>query len=91
MVTRLVATVLLVLALQVGPAAAQDPGSTSTTAGQITDTGIIPEPNTGVEPDDPGDRGGALQLAVLGLVVVAIGGAVFLVVRQSRRARGTSG
>ena len=88
--TRLVATVLLVSALQVGPAAAQDPGSTSTTLSEVTDTGIIPEPNTGVEPQDPGDRGGALQLAVLGLVVLAIGGAVFVVVRQSRGARGAS-
>jgi hypothetical protein len=89
---RLVAIlVVLVLAFQAGPAAAQDPGSTSTTAGEITDTGIIPEPNAGEEPNDPGDRGGTLQLVVLGLVVVAIGGVVFAVARQSRRARGASG
>jgi hypothetical protein len=84
----LVALVLaLVLALGVGPARAQDGSSTSPTPVPVPEQGIVPDPNVGEEPEDPGDRGGALQLAVLGLVVVGICAAVVLVVRQSKRAR----
>jgi hypothetical protein len=87
MAIRLFALVLLALSLQVAPAAAQDPSTTSTTITEVPDPHIIPEPNSGVEPHDAGDRGGALQLALLAGLVVAIGGAVLFVVRQSRRAR----
>jgi hypothetical protein len=48
---------------------------------------IIPEPNEGNEPTEAGDRGGALQLLVLGLVVVGVGGAALHLTRVSRRAR----
>jgi hypothetical protein len=48
---------------------------------------IIPRPNSGQKPEDAGDRGGALQLALLGLVVVVLAGGTLHVVRQSRRAR----
>lgn len=51
---------------------------------------IIPRPNSGHEPTDAGDRGGALQLLVLGLVVVAVSGAVVHLTRESRRARSSS-
>lgn len=51
---------------------------------------IIPSPNSGRPPMDSGDRGGSLQLLVLGLLVVAVGGGVLSLVRQSRRARSTS-
>ena len=78
---------VLCVTLQAAPAAAQDPSSTTTTTVVVPDQEIIPRPNSGDAPHDAGDRGGVLQLAVLGLVVVAIGGAVALVVRQSRRAR----
>ena len=81
-------TVGLVLALSAGPAHAQD-GTTSTTLVPLEEQGIVPEPNTGAEPQDAGDRGGALQLAVLGLVILGIAGAVVVVVRQSKRARMT--
>ncbi|HET6967195.1 MAG TPA: hypothetical protein VFI44_02905, partial [Ornithinibacter sp.] len=81
---------LVVLALSVPaapPVPAQDPGTSGTTAGQVPAQDIVPAPNTGEEPHDPGDRGGALQLGVFALLVVAVGGAVVMVVRQSRRAR----
>lgn len=48
---------------------------------------IVPAPNSGHEPTEAGDRGGALQLLVLGLVVVAVGGALVHLTRESRRAR----
>jgi hypothetical protein len=83
---RLAALALVVLALT-APPAAQDPGTTTTSLPQVPTQEIVPQPNTGTAPEDAGDRGGALQLTLLGLVVVAIGGAVVVVVRQSRRAR----
>jgi hypothetical protein len=89
-IRRTMATVLLAIVLLAGstmvPAAAQDPG-TSATAGQVPTQDIVPTPNSGDEPDDAGDRGGALQLAVLALLVLGIAGAVVVVVRQSRRTR----
>lgn len=91
MLIRLFVLALLALSLQVAPAVAQDPGSTSTTVSDVPDPHIIPEPNTGAEPDDAGDRGGALQLGLLAVLVLAIAGAVLYVVRQSRRAREGSG
>jgi hypothetical protein len=86
---RLLAVALLAVALSATPAAAQDPGTgtTTTTLAGLPAPDIIPQPNTDSAPTEAGDRGGALQLALLGLVVVAIGGAVIVLVRQSRRAR----
>jgi hypothetical protein len=93
MAARLLAAVVLLLAvgLHAPPSSAQDPSSTTTTLGDVPDQDIIPSPNAGEEPGEVGDRGGALQLAVLALVVVAIGGAVALVVRQARRTQAGSG
>ncbi len=48
---------------------------------------IVPRPNSGEAPEEAGDRGGALQLLVVGLIVVAVGGAGVHLVRQSQRAR----
>jgi uncharacterized protein HemX len=86
---RFVLVLALVAALGApSPVAAQDPGSTtSITAGAPTQD-IVPEPNSGEAPSEAGDRGGALQLGLLALVVLVIAGAVALLVRQSRRARG---
>jgi len=81
---------LLALALTAAPASAQEPGSTTTSLPQVPTQEIVPQPNSGTPPHDAGDRGGALQLAVMGLVVVAVGGVVVMVVRQSRRARQTA-
>jgi hypothetical protein len=73
---------ITVLLIEPGPALAQDTPSTGVPAPDI-----VPEPNSGHEPTEAGDRGGALQLLLLGLVVVAVGGAVVHLSRQSRRAR----
>jgi hypothetical protein len=66
-------------------AVAQDTPSTG-----VPTPHIIPRPNSGHEPTEAGDRGGVLQLLILGLVVVAIGGAVVHLTRESRRARSPS-
>lgn len=74
---------VLALVLQVGPwapaALAQE--------GEVPTQDIIPEPNSGEAPEEAGDRGGGLQLAVFGLVVAALAGGAGAVVVQSRRAR----
>ncbi|MGH9113886.1 MAG: hypothetical protein ACRDZN_16545 [Acidimicrobiales bacterium] len=73
-----------------------DGGSSTTTITSTTDDtpvpaqDIIPEPNSGRAPDDAGDRGGVLQGVVFLFIVVGIGGAVTLVVRESRRSRSRS-
>jgi uncharacterized protein HemX len=71
------------------PAGAQEPepDTTTTLTPGAEAPHIIPRPNSGAEPQEAGDRGGALQLGLLGLLVVVIGGAVVVVVRQSQRAR----
>ena len=95
---------LLVGALLLGsplgaPAAAATPrGDAPVTTAPVTTLdeqpeggGIIPRPDSGVEPDDAGDRGGALQTV---LFVVVVGGIVLiigLVVRESRRVRAERG
>ena len=87
----LVAAAALLVAL-LPPAAAQGP-STTTTVPVVEDPGegIVPEPDSGEPPTEAGDRGGALQLALLGLVVVVLVAGVVLLVRQSRRARAPDG
>lgn len=81
-----VASALLVTAVLIG----DHPWVTSSVAQETPSTGapapdIIPRPNSGTSPDDAGDRGGALQLVVLGAVVLGIGGAAAHLVRQARR------
>ena len=48
---------------------------------------IIPRPNRGSEPDDAGDRGGALQAVVFGAILAGVIGIGALIVRESRRSR----
>jgi hypothetical protein len=72
----------IVLALGLGaaaPARAGDgqgePGTTSTSVTPFSgdvDQRIIPRPNSGHPPRDAGDRGGALQFALLGLIVLGV-------------------
>jgi len=50
----------------------------------VTDGGIVPKPNSGKAPEEAGDRGGALQLMLPALLVVAIGGGTWHLVRQAR-------
>ena len=80
---------LVVLLFSWAPARAGSP-QTSTTGRDpvpVESPNIIPEPDSGREPEDFGDRGGAGQLIVLGAVVVGIGIIVFLVRREVLRAR----
>jgi hypothetical protein len=48
---------------------------------------IIPDPNSGRQPTEAGDRGGALQVLVFGLILAGVGGIAAKVVRDGRRAR----
>jgi hypothetical protein len=88
------ALVLAVLALGLavgllcGPASAQDTGGNKP---DVPVQHMIPRPDSGQKPEDAGDRGGALQLGLLGLVVVVLAGGTLHVVRQSRRARELQG
>jgi hypothetical protein len=95
-VAILVALLVTGLVLVVAPARADaapgqdEPTTTSPTFGENPDAPgqhIIPRPNSGTEPDDAGDRGGALQLVVLGAIVAGVSVVVALAVRESRRNR----
>lgn len=97
-VRRLLAIAVLALGLLLaavavpGAALAQsDDGTTSTTTSLVPTQDIIPEPNSGAEPQDAGDRGGALQTVLFFGLIVAIGVGAATVVRQSRRARAERG
>lgn len=76
---------LLIPVVAVGAQEAPSTGETSVTP--VPTPHIIPEPNSGHEPVDAGDPGGALQLLLLTIIVVAVAGITLNVVRQSRRAR----
>lgn len=52
---------------------------------------IIPRPNSGQAPDDPGDPGGWQQTMLLLLVMGAIALMVFLAWRESKRKRARTG
>jgi hypothetical protein len=55
--------------------------------------GLLPKPGCGIEPTQAGDRGGALQFAVFGLIIVGLA-VIFTVVfrnvarRDRQRANG---
>jgi hypothetical protein len=53
----------------------------------VPDQRIIPKPNSGHEPTEAGDRGGALQVAVFGAILVGVGAIVLLARRDVRRSR----
>ena len=79
---------LIVLALTAGaaaPARAGDDPDITTTTFDDGDQRIIPRPNSGHEPTEAGDRGGALQLAVLGLIVVGVSVVGFNIFRKTRQ------
>ncbi len=61
------------------------------TKGQLAEDGgdkphIIERPNSGTAPKDNGDRGGWEQLALFGVLTVAIGGITYMMVRSRGRA-----
>jgi len=84
-----VAVALALPASVVHPAVAGAQDTTTTSAVPTGD--IIPEPGSGQEPDDAGDRGGALQTALFVGLVLAVCGGGAIIVRQSRRARAERG
>ncbi|HZM28949.1 MAG TPA: hypothetical protein VFB77_00565 [Acidimicrobiales bacterium] len=70
-------------------AAQPDPDDTTVTEPEpAPGDDIIPRPNSGAEPTEPGDRGGALQVAVFVGILVTVGVIVALALRDVRRARG---
>lgn len=79
------------LAVATAPAAAQtdaeSPSGIEISEPEADGSGIIPKPNSGRAPESATDRGGALQLALLGLIVVFPIVAIVSVRRQARRSR----
>lgn len=63
----------------------------STLGEQPEGGGIIPRPDSGVAPEDAGDRGGVLQTLLFVIVVGGVASIIGLVVRESRRARAERG
>jgi hypothetical protein len=59
--------------------------STTTTSPAAPDRDIIPDPNSGQPPSEAGDRGGALQLALLALILVGVGVVVWRIAVSARR------
>lgn len=93
--TVVLSAVLLVVAIVGGTALVAtlaDDGPRRDPAEQLTDAGapapaIIPRPNEGRPPEDPGDRGGWAQLVLLGLIVTSVAGIAVVVVRGSGASR----
>lgn len=93
---RLIVVLACVLLALTPPALAAPVGDGGdgpvTTLGEQPDGGgIIPRPNSGTEPDDAGDRGGALQTVLFVAILGGVAVMVVLVVRESRRARAERG
>ena len=86
-----VLALLLAVAAVVGAGAAPAGAQEDTTTTVVEGGDIIPEPNSGQEPEDAGDRGGALQSVLFAAIVVGVAGGAFLLVRQSRRSRAQRG
>lgn len=87
--------VLLVLAFALILVLGSDHGAFAKAVQDTPSTGvpapdIIPKPNSGHAPAEAGDRGGALQLLVLGAVVVGLVAGALHLARQARRT-GSSG
>lgn len=93
---RLLATIALVSLLALGgiagaPAAVAQSGEQAPTTAPEPGGDMIPEPNSGSEPDDAGDRGGSLQSVLFVGIIGGIAVMGWLVVRQSRKARAERG
>lgn len=63
------------------------PGPVQISEAEQPQGGIIPKPNSGSPPENPGDRGGAYQWLLFGLIIVFMAVAAGSVYRSSRRAR----
>lgn len=69
---------LLVTALY-DPEPTPPPSATEVQEGRAPD--IVPRPNSGTAPDSATDRGGSLQLVLLGVMVVAVAGIGVVIAR----------
>ncbi|MFP5321038.1 MAG: hypothetical protein ACLGIC_04240 [Acidimicrobiia bacterium] len=88
--SALLALVLALALVAVPPSPVRAADDTTTTE-PLPGGEIIPEPGSGREPEDAGDRGGGLQTVLfVGIVVVVVGAGAYLVV-QSRKARAGRG
>lgn len=91
---RILCLVVMALAIALtgaAPSAAVEGNDAPTTTEPPPAPNIIPEPGQGVAPQDPGDRGGALQTIVFLVIVggtAVMAGAVW---RSSRKARAERG
>jgi hypothetical protein len=84
----LAGVVLLAVPGRAGAAPTQDEPDPATTENPVApEQDIIPRPNSGHDPNDAGDRGGALQITLFVALVGGVGLIVTLVVRESRRNR----
>jgi hypothetical protein len=64
-----------------------DPGDPTTEIEPAPGDDIIPLPDSGTEPEEAGDRGGALQVAVFVAIVAGLAAIVALARRDVRRSR----
>lgn len=85
----LLTSLLLGPLVPIAPAAVWQDQNTTTTEPPAPD--IIPEPNSGSEPQDAGDRGGALQTVLFLLIIGGVAVIAVAAVHQSRRARAERG
>ena len=79
---------LLLSCVLATPAASEEEPDTSKSVEIIKvddGSGIIPKPGSGVAPESPTDRGGALQLGLLGLLLLFPVVAITSVRRQARK------
>ena len=87
------ALVIVLTTFAVAPGALAAPAQDDDAPVEITEAeeqqpgGIIPRPNSGAPPEDPGDRGGAYQWLLFGLIIVFIAVAVLSIRRSAKRAQ----
>jgi uncharacterized protein HemX len=86
-----VALSVLMLGLLGSPMVSSAQTTTSTTVAMTDDSGVgqtksvIPQPNSGSAPKQIGDRGGAGQIAVFGLLILALAIIGAVIVRSTMR------
>jgi hypothetical protein len=90
---RLIVALTLVAATMLAPSFRVDAQTvTTTTTVAMTDDGqagqtksVIPKPNSGSAPQQAGDRGGALQIGLFGVLVLALAFIGAVVIRSTMR------
>jgi len=71
----------------IGDPATDPDGDIATDDAPLQGGHIIPQPNSGREPTDAGDRGGALQVALFFVIVAGVAGLGGLAYRDVRKAQ----